>query len=127
MVGRRCRARDCAFRARGFSLIEALVALSVLLVLLIAVGDAVSRTLHVAAMTNARAGAVRTVSELGIRLSEEARSASAVFIPATDVLGAANAGDQAHEVDFFRRLSAGGDTYVAYRFDANTGIITRFE
>jgi len=96
-------------------------------VLLIAVGDAVSRTLHVAAMSNARAGATRTVSELGIRLSEEARSASAVFVPVTDVFGAANGGDQAHEVDFFRRLSAGGDTYVAYHFDANSGIIDRIE
>jgi prepilin-type N-terminal cleavage/methylation domain-containing protein len=119
--------RSRAIRARGFSLIEALIALSVLLILLVAVGDAVSRTLHVAAMSNSRTGAVRTISELGIRLSEEARSASAVFIPATDVLGAANGGNSAHEVDFFRRLSSGGDTYVAYRFDASTGVVTRYE
>jgi hypothetical protein len=99
----------------------------VLFVLLVAVGDAVSRTLHVAAMSNSRAGAVRTISELGVRLSEEARSASAVFIPATDVLGGSNAGAQAHEVDFFRRLSAGGDTYVAYRFDSSSGVVTRYE
>lgn len=98
-----------------------------LLVLLIVVGDAVSRTLHIAAMSNTRAGAVRTISELGVRLSEEARSASAVFIPSTDVLGTANSGEQAHEVDFFRRLSAGGDTYVAYRFDAASGGVTRYE
>jgi hypothetical protein len=99
----------------------------VLFVLLVAVGDAVSRTLHVAAMSNSRAGAVRTISELGVRLSEEARSASAVFIPATDVLGYSNASPQAHEVDFFRRLSAGGDTYVAYRFDSSSGVVTRYE
>ena len=127
MIGRRYRARGRVLRARGFSLIEALVGLCILLVLLIAVGDAVSRTLHVAAMSNARAGAVRTVSELGIRLSEEARSASAVFVPATDVFGAANGGDQAHEVDFFRRLSAGGDTFVAYGFYSSSGIVNRIE
>lgn len=127
MIRCRCAAGQRAVRARGFSLIEALIALSVLLVLLIVVGDAVSRTLHVAAMSNARAGAVRTISELGVRLSEEARSASAVFIPATDVLGAPNGSGQAHEIDFFRRLSTGGDTYVAYRFDAASGVVTRYE
>jgi hypothetical protein len=60
-------------------------------------------------------------------MSEEARSSAAVFIPANDVFGNANGGSAAHEVDFFRRLSGGGDAYVAYRLDPETGVATRYE
>jgi len=70
----------------------------------------------------------RTIADLSGRLNEEARSSTAVFIPSVDVLGNANGGTAvAHEVDFFRRLSAGGDAFVAYRFDASSGDITRYD
>jgi len=70
----------------------------------------------------------RTIADLSGRLNEEARSSTAVFIPSVDVLGNANGGTTAaHEVDFFRRLSAGGDAFVAYRFDASSGDVTRYE
>lgn len=70
----------------------------------------------------------RTIADLSGRLNEEARSATAVFIPSVDVLGNANGGATgAHEVDFFRRLSAGGDAFVAYSFDASSGDVTRYE
>jgi len=70
----------------------------------------------------------RTIADLSGRLNEEARSSTAVFIPSVDVLGNANSGTTAaHEVDFFRRLSAGGDAFVAYRFDASSGDVTRYE
>jgi len=114
-------------RARGYSLIEAIIATAVLCALLFVVGDAVTHTLRAASLSGGRAGSARTVSELAIRMSEEARSSAAVFIPATDVFGNPNGGTSAHEVDFFRRLSAGGDTYVAYRFDAAGGSVTRYE
>ncbi len=109
------------------SLIESIIAMSVLTLLIFIATDAAVHTLRVAALSGGRASSARTVSELAIRMAEEARSSTAVFIPANDVLGDANAGAAAHEVDFFRRLSAGGDSYVAYRLDAASSIVTRYE
>ena len=119
--------RASRIRRRGYSLIEAIIGLSILAILLFAVGDAVTATLRAVALSGGRASTVRTMSELTMRMSEEARSSSAVFIPANDVFGNANGGNNAHEVDFFRRLSAGGDSYVAYSFDSRTGTITRYD
>ncbi len=70
----------------------------------------------------------RTAGDVAERLREEARGATAVFVPSVDILGDPNAGASgSHEVDFLRRLSAGGDAYVAYRFDGATGEVTRYE
>lgn len=70
----------------------------------------------------------RSASELAARLGEEARSSTAVFIPNTDINGHPNsAADGSHEVDFFRRLSAGGEAFVAYDFDSGSGSVTRYE
>lgn len=115
------------FLRRGYSLIEAVIGLSILAILLFAVGDAVTMTLRSVALSGGRASTARTVSELTSRMSEEARSSSAVFIPASDIFGNSDSGTSAHEVDFFRRLSAGGDSYVAYYFDASAGTVTRYE
>ncbi|MBV8163364.1 MAG: type II secretion system protein [Candidatus Eremiobacteraeota bacterium] len=115
-------------KARGFSLTELLISTSIIVMLLIAVGAVIVQTLHVQIFHLSRAESSRTVSSLAERLSEEARTATAVFIPSIDVLGQPNGGSYgAHEVDFFRRLSAGGDAYVAYRFDAATQAVTRYE
>ncbi|MBV8204602.1 MAG: type II secretion system protein, partial [Candidatus Eremiobacteraeota bacterium] len=114
-------------KARGFSLTELLISTSIIVMLLIAVGAVIVQTLHVQIFHLSRAESSRTVSSLAERLSDEARTATAVFIPTTDVLGQPNGGYGAHEVDFFRRLSAGGDAYVAYRFDAATQAVTRYE
>jgi prepilin-type N-terminal cleavage/methylation domain-containing protein len=114
--------------ARGYTLVELLVSMAVILILLMGVGGAIVSTLHVQAFHAGRAEMGRTASDVAERLREEARSATAVFIPSVDVLGDPNTGTSgAHEVDFLRRLSAGGDAYVAYRFDAATGDITRYE
>src|SRR5215469_14385280 len=114
--------------ARGFSLIELLVSMSIIVILLIAVGATIVQTLHVQMLHLSRAESSRTISSLSERLAEEARSSTAVFIPGMDVLGMPNGGSAgAHEVDFFRRLSAGGDAYVAYRFDASSGKVIRYE
>jgi hypothetical protein len=114
--------------ARGFSLTELLISTSIIVILLIAVGAAIVETLHVQVFHLTRAESSRTITSLSERLSEEARTATAVFIPSADVLGQPNGGSYgAHEVDFFRRLSAGGDAYVAYRYDAPTQAVTRYE
>ena len=127
MRQRRCAVLGGAVRRRGYTLFEALIALGILFLLLYVVGDAVTRMLHSTSMSVARSSQARSVSELVTRMSEEARSSAAVFIPANDVFGNANGGSAAHEVDFFRRLSAGGDAYVAYRLDPETGVVTRYE
>ena len=125
----RCRSAflERAILRRGYTLFEALIALAVLFLLLYVVGDAVSRMLHNTSMSVSRADQSRTTSELAIRMNEEARSSTAVFIPPTDVFGSANGGSATHEVDFFRKLSAGGDAYVAYNFDALKSTVTRYE
>ena len=112
----------------GFSLIELLVSVAIILILLTAVCAAIIQTLRLEAVHASRAGMGRTTSQLAARLQEDARSSTAVFIPGTDVLGNANGGATgAHEVDFFRKLSAGGEAYVAYRFDQASNVVTRFE
>jgi prepilin-type N-terminal cleavage/methylation domain-containing protein len=114
--------------ARGFSLTELLISMGVIVILLVAVGAAIVQTLHVQSFHLGRAGTSRTITSLGERMAEEARSSTAVFVPSTDVLGQPNGGPAgAHEVDFFRRLSSGGDAYTAYRFDAPSGVVTRYE
>jgi len=113
---------------RGFSLTELLVSMGIIVILLAAVGAAIVQTMHVQLFHLGRAGTSRTIAALSERLGEEARSATAVFIPSVDVLGQPNGGPTgAHEVDFFRRLSSGGDAYAAYRFDAASGDVTRYE
>ena len=114
--------------ASGFSLIELLVSMAIILVLLMAICGAIIQTLHVEALHVGRAAMGRSVSQLASRMQEDARSSTAVFIPSVDILGNSNSGSTgAHEVDFFRRLSAGGDTFVAYRYDAASAAVTRYE
>lgn len=115
-------------KLRGYTLVELLVSTAIILILTIAVGNTIVASLHVQAMHADRVAMSRSASELAARLSEEARSSTAVFIPSTDVTGNPNAGPSGpHEVDFFRRLSAGGNAFVAYGFDASTGDVTRYE
>ena len=114
-------------RSRGFTIIEMLIAIAVLALLIFAVCDAVSHTVHVGALDLSRASQARTSTDLEARMSEEARSATSVFVPALDVLGKNNAGTNAHEVDFYRKLSGGADAYVAYRFDSGAGTVTRYD
>ncbi|HLJ82861.1 MAG TPA: prepilin-type N-terminal cleavage/methylation domain-containing protein [Candidatus Eremiobacteraceae bacterium] len=114
-------------RSRGFTIVEMLIAIAVLALLIFAVCDAVSHTVHLGALDLSRAGAARTSTALETRMSEEARSATSVFVPALDVLGQNNAGTSAHEVDFYRKLPGGSDAYVAYRFDSGAGTVTRYD
>ncbi len=114
-------------RSRGFTVLEMLVSVLVLALLIFAVCDAVSHTLQAGSLDIGRAGASRTATALESRMSEEARSATSVFVPTYDVLGHDNSGTNAHEVDFYRKLSVGTDAYVAYRFDSGAGSVTRYD
>src|SRR5579872_4613063 len=114
-------------RASGFTVIELLVSSAIVLVLLTAICLAVIQMLKVEAVHAGRASMGRTVSQLAARMQEEARSSTAVFIPSVDILGQANDAAAAHEVDFYRKLSAGGSAYVAYRYDATAKAVMRYD
>ena len=115
-------------KLRGYTLVELLVSTAIVLILTIAVGNAIVASLHLQAMHADRVTMSRSASELAARLSEEARSSTAVFIPSLDITGNPNTGTAgSHEVDFFRRLSAGGEAFVAYSFDPQTGDVVRYE
>ncbi len=115
-------------KPRAYTLVELLVSTAIILILMMAVGNAIVASLHLQAIHADRAGMSRSASELAERLGEEARSSTAVFIPSIDVLGNPNGGSSGpHEVDFLRHLSDGGDAMVAYAFDGSSGSVTRYE
>lgn len=117
------------FRAhRAYSLLEVLLTVSLLGMLLFAIAYAVTHALATTALDVGRNGIARSADELAGRLSSEARSSTAVFIPSSDVYGRPNNDPQGgHEVDFFRKASDGTATFVAYRYDQNSGEVDRFE
>jgi len=115
---------ECRANQRGFTLIEALftaagfVVLTVGLVMLFASfaqGAAKQAAQHVAGDA-----AWRTIASL----ERDAQTAIAIFIPANDVLGNANA--DGHEVDFYTKDAARAPFFAAYRFDAGKLTITRY-
>ncbi len=113
---------------RAFSLLEVLLTVALLGLLLFAIGGALSHVLDTTMLGENRAALSQSAEELASRLSSEARSSTAVFIPASDVLGAPNVSPNgAHEVDLFRKGSDGTPSFVAYRFDASSGTVDRFE
>jgi type II secretory pathway pseudopilin PulG len=114
--------------ARAYTLLELLIGVGVVLLLLVATGNVIVATLHVQALHADRALANRSAGSLELRLQEEARSSTAVFLPAVDVMGGANDGPQgAHEVDFMRVRSDGGNVYVAYVFNPQAQTVTRYD
>ncbi|MDQ2818041.1 MAG: prepilin-type N-terminal cleavage/methylation domain-containing protein [Candidatus Eremiobacteraeota bacterium] len=113
---------------RGFTVVEMLVSIVVFSMLLFAIGNAVTHVVRLQSLDGGRVASNRTADELSARMYEEARCATAVFLPDTDVLGDSNsAAGGAHEVDMFRRLADGGASYVAYRFDSSSDDVRRFE
>jgi prepilin-type N-terminal cleavage/methylation domain-containing protein len=115
-------------KLRAYTLVELLVSLAIVLILTVAVGDTIVTALRLQAMHADRVAMSRSASELAARLGEEARSSTAVFIPTTDINGNPNSGSSgSHEVDFFRKLSAGGQAFAAYDFDGSRGEVTRYE
>src|SRR5215831_2583190 len=103
---------------RAYSLLEVLLTISLLGMLLFAIAYAVSHALATTTLDVGRNGIARSADELAGRLSSEARSSTAVFVPTTDVYGQPNGGETGgHEVDFFRKASDGTPNFVAYRYD----------
>jgi prepilin-type N-terminal cleavage/methylation domain-containing protein len=112
----------------GYSLLEVLLTVTLLGLLLLAVGNTLSHVLDSTMLGEGRHNVSRTADELASRLAEEGRSSTAVYVPSLDVLGLPNTGPTGgHEIDFFRKASDGTTAYVAYRFDQQSGNIDRYE
>ncbi len=112
---------------RGFTVAEVLISMVMLAILIFMVGDAIRHTLRMEVLDTGRWSSARIAEQLSLRMSEEARSSTAVFIPHLDAAGGPNDPPLIHEVDFFRKSSMGEDRYTAYRFDAANKQVTREE
>ena len=74
-------------RSRAFSLLEVLLTLSLLGLLLFAIGNVLAHVLDSTQLGQNRSGLSQSADELASRLTSEARSSTAVFVPATDIMG----------------------------------------
>jgi len=112
----------------GYSLLEVLLMVALLGLLLFAVGDSVAHVLSSTSLGEGQQEVSRSADELALRLSEEARSSTAVFVPPVDVLGDSNTSAMgSREVDFYRKASDGTSAYVAYHFDLPSRSVLRYE
>ncbi len=111
-------------RESGFTLVETLVGAAIAAIVLWGLVAAANRlaawTTAADQRVTAQAGAWRLLE----RLSSEAASAWAVYVPATDVLGNSNA--DGHEVDFFSEDSSHRPYGWSYTYDATSHIVTRY-
>jgi Tfp pilus assembly protein PilV len=111
-------------REAGFTLIETVVAAAIGVVVLWATLVFADRMVLWSASANQRVGAVAAADRLIERMSSEASSAMAVYVPAIDALGASNS--DGHEVDFFTEDGAHRTYSWAYNFAGGTRTITRY-
>jgi len=111
-------------RERGFSLIEVLITAAGFVVLTVGLvmlfGGFIAGAQKQASLHGAGDAAWRIVAQL----ERDAQTSIAIFIPSTDVLGAANA--DGHEVDFYTKDATNAPIFAAYRFDASALTITRY-
>ncbi|HTX55489.1 MAG TPA: type II secretion system protein [Candidatus Acidoferrales bacterium] len=111
-------------REAGFTLVETLAGAAIAVVIVWGLLVFAGRTIAAAASADARVEAVANADRLIERLSSEAASSWAVYVPTTDALGASN-GD-GHEIDFFTQDGAHRTYSWAYTFDAATKTLTRY-
>jgi hypothetical protein len=111
-------------RQAGFTLIETVVGAAVGVLILWGLLAFADRLVFWAQAANQRVNALAGADRLVERLSSEAASSFAVWVPATDALGASN-GD-GHEIDFFSEDGAHRVYAWAYNYDAATSAITRY-
>lgn len=111
-------------RQAGFTLIETLLGAAIAVVMVWALVAMANRLVASAAAANLRLRAGANAARLIERLSSEAASSLAVYVPATDALGQSN-GD-GHEVDFFAQDGAHRTYGWAYTFNRKAQTLTRY-
>jgi prepilin-type N-terminal cleavage/methylation domain-containing protein len=115
-------------RQRGFTILEVLVATALFVALGFATLGVIHTFLGAGASAAASEGGAATLDAETDDLRSEAATAFAVFVPATDVMGAPNGGSATpHEVDFYAKTDTGAATYWAYYYDAAAQTLQRFD
>lgn len=109
---------------RGFTLIEIVVAAAIGAMLLWGMLVLANRTAASAEALDARLYASAGVSHLLERMTSEAASALAVYVPPTDVLGESNS--DGHEVDFYAQDASHRSYAWSYTYDAAAKALTRY-
>lgn len=108
----------------GFTLIELLVGAAIAAVVLLLAVTFVARLTGWTASLDRRVQSNGAAERLMDRLETEAASAWAVYVPATDVLGNANA--DGHEIDLYAQDGSHRPYQWAYAYDAASKTITRY-
>jgi type II secretory pathway pseudopilin PulG len=111
-------------RQAGFTLIETLLGAALAATMLWALVAMVDRLVASAGAANLRVNASANAARLSERLSSEAASSLAVYVPATDALGQSNS--DGHEVDFFTQDGAHRSYAWTYTFNSSTRTLTRY-
>jgi type II secretory pathway pseudopilin PulG len=111
-------------RQAGFTLIETLLGAAIAVLMMWTLVAMADRLVASAAAANLRLRAGANATRLIERLSSEAASSLAVYVPATDALGQSN-GD-GHEVDFFAQDGAHRSYAWAYTFNTAAQTLTRY-
>ncbi|MGB6987045.1 MAG: hypothetical protein WBD74_13825 [Candidatus Aquilonibacter sp.] len=111
-------------RQAGFTLIETVIGAAIGVTIVWCVLAFADRMVFWSASANARLNAVANAERLIERMSAEASSSMAVYVPATDALGASNS--DGHEVDVFTEDGAHRTYRWAYNFAAGTKTVTRY-
>ncbi|HET9096507.1 MAG TPA: prepilin-type N-terminal cleavage/methylation domain-containing protein [Candidatus Baltobacteraceae bacterium] len=110
--------------ARGFSLLELLVALAIVTVIVWLLFHALTQTLLAGRMQARDDLEQSTIGQLVDTLTTEQDDAWAMYVPPADVLGKSN-GD-GHEVDFFTRDGKQRPYFWAYGYDKTAQTLTRY-
>lgn len=110
--------------ARGFSLLELMVALAIATVIVWLLFHALSQALLAARMQARDDLEQSTIGQLVDTLTSEQDDAWAIYVPPADVHGASN-GD-GHEVDFFARDGKQRPYFWAYTYDKSAQTLTRY-
>lgn len=108
----------------GFTLAEVIVGAAIAAFVTLSLVALAQHYGQTAATLNAKVNARGDAGRLAERLSSEAASAWSVFVPPSDVLGAANS--DGHELDFFAEDGAHRPYAWAYLYDARVRTLTRY-
>jgi prepilin-type N-terminal cleavage/methylation domain-containing protein len=111
-------------RQAGFTLVELLIAAAIASIVIGGLVVFASRLAQTTSTLGMRVQSQSATERLMERLSTEAASAWAVYVPATDVNGNANA--DGHELAFFSEDGSHRPYAWAYSFDATRKQITRY-
>jgi hypothetical protein len=112
------------WHARGFSLVETVIAAAIAVVLAWLLFHVLAKMLLAGRLQSARDLEQSTIAQLVDNLTTEEDDAWAIYVPPSDVFGASNS--DGHEVDFFARDAKQQPYFWAYAYDAATHSVKRY-